>query len=152
MGRYNTPTRVIANRARHRAVALLVEAHHQEFEDLLAKEKDLAKTEFYLLQSMSEGEDLVRLSTGPRKLDQPNVRIEVGICRRCHRLHDDGHHCPHCGWQAKATDYVYQDSVTAQSQQPLRRRPTPSVRTRETAATDRLTDVAVISTCAESMI
>lgn len=90
--RKQTRAKVIARRARQRAMALLLEESADRFAVLYARERRVAETEYDLL-----GEGVI-LRPGPARADQSVVeRIDVARCRRCHTNHDRGHSCPNCG-------------------------------------------------------
>lgn len=91
-----TITRLMRNRARNRAAALLIRAYPQQYERLVAEQLEAALEEAHQL-GQAEGE-AVRLKPGPKRAGQSIVdRIDVARCARCHTHHDAGHVCPVCG-------------------------------------------------------
>jgi hypothetical protein len=98
--RRRTPARVIRNRARHRATALLLEEYQTRFQVLLTQEQRVATNEAAMLLAMGDGavDNVVLLRPGMRLEGQtPGERIDVARCKRCHTNHDAGHVCPRCG-------------------------------------------------------
>lgn len=97
-----TVTKIIRNRARHRAAQRLVEMFPVEFTALMEQELISAAKEHAILQAIGAEEahyDVpVRLKPGRRREGQePEHRIDTAKCRRCHITHDRGHRCPNCG-------------------------------------------------------
>lgn len=99
-----TPARVIRVRARHRAVAALIERHRTEFEELMAEATESARTEAEALAEDPaaaehyQPDETVRLRPGPRRAGQDvTERIDVARCTNCATHHDRGHVCPNCG-------------------------------------------------------
>jgi hypothetical protein len=107
-----TEDRAVRNRARHRAVAALVELHRDEFERLYANEMDVAVAEAARIRehvaptpvatSSAKPREVLatRLRPGPRPAGLPftdRIRDDVGACPRCAVHHDTGHRCPVCG-------------------------------------------------------
>lgn len=97
-----TETRMIRVRARHRAMAALVESHRDEFARLLDLETVKAREEHEKLKQASDGNPdagLARLKPGPKRKGQTDVteRLDVARCQSCHTHHDDEHVCPSCG-------------------------------------------------------
>jgi hypothetical protein len=98
-----TPGKINRNRARHRAVADLIEAHQVEFDALYEKRLCEAADEAQALaqqQAAQEhyGDQPVRLRPGRRRQgEKPADRIDVARCPHCIRHHDRGHVCAVCG-------------------------------------------------------
>lgn len=95
-------SKLLNNRARHRAVEDLIARHRDEFEDLLALHRLDVKSEAARLTKeaaeLGVSGDLPRLRPGQRKRGQtPVTRLDVGRCTTCARSHDRGHVCPKCG-------------------------------------------------------
>jgi|SRR5450759_2161331 len=98
--RRRTPARVIRNRARHRATALLLEEFPDRFQVLLSQEQRVATIEAAMLLATgpNDSDNVVLLRPGVRLEGQtPEDRIDVGRCTRCQTSHDAGHVCPRCG-------------------------------------------------------
>lgn len=99
--------RVLASRARNRAVAALITAHRDEFEKLYADARAAVAEEHARLEELARANGLdpnngvVRLRVGPRPDDVPvedRIRERGPItCPHCSALHQDGHVCAECG-------------------------------------------------------
>lgn len=100
-----TDARVARNRARHRAVADLIDRHAAEFESLLEARIREAEAEVEELSADARArkhykDELVRLRPGPRLSgEKAGDRIDVARCPDCVRHHDRGHVCVKCGAQ-----------------------------------------------------
>jgi hypothetical protein len=98
-----TAIKVNRVRARHRAVADLIESHRDEFETLLAIRVGEAAEEAEALRATTEGrthfrDEPVRLRPGKAMPGQKvEDRIDVGRCPHCIKHHDQGHVCARCG-------------------------------------------------------
>lgn len=97
-----TETRIVINRARSRASARLVKAHHTEFLRLYEEELAAAKAEHARLTQAAAGHHdapVARLRPGPKRQDQTDVveRLDVARCQTCSTHHDATHVCPNCG-------------------------------------------------------
>lgn len=98
-----TGSKVVRNRARHRAIAELVKRHEDEFSDLLSLYLHEAAQEAQALAQTPEAaahysSTPVRLRPGARQPGQkPGDRIDVARCPHCVKHHDRGHVCPSCG-------------------------------------------------------
>lgn len=107
-----TSGKVNRNRARHRAVSDLIDAHPEEFEEYFAARLREAEIEAVALTAAAA--DLprhnhapvvapktpqpVRLKSGPRRDGQSIAeRIDVARCGECQSHHDRGHKCLMCG-------------------------------------------------------
>lgn len=96
-----TRVRIIRNRARHRAVALLVENHPEEFGILYELCRADAEEEDERLTADPEtrarfGNATPRLRTGRRKPGEPpETRVNESWCPRCAAYHALDHHAPH---------------------------------------------------------
>jgi len=91
---------LVANRARNRARARLVELHREEYEALVEQEMPRAKAEQDALEAKAGADERVRLLPGKKakseQLEQ-RIRSDVGTCPKCIGYHDKGHACPACG-------------------------------------------------------
>lgn len=95
--RNRTLPRVLRNRARNRATALLIERRREEFEALLEQETEKVWAEHQEISKVSK-EAIPRLKPGARREGQTVLeRIDVARCTVCHTNHDRGHVCPVCG-------------------------------------------------------
>lgn len=99
-----TPNRVVRNRARHRAVAALIDRHRDEFAQLMAAELTTAQAEHEELTAAAaeRGQDdaaVARLRPGPKRREQTSgvERLDVARCPHCIKHHDRGHVCAKCG-------------------------------------------------------
>jgi ribosomal protein L32 len=98
-----TDTRVTRNRARHRAVADLIDRHAVEFESLLAARLEEAQQEAAVLATDAKArehyrDEPVRLRPGARMSgEKAGDRIDVARCPHCVKHHDRGHVCTKCG-------------------------------------------------------
>jgi ribosomal protein L32 len=98
-----TQPKINRNRARHRAIADLIERHEAEFTDLLEQRLAEARQEAEALvreQAAQEHykDEPVRLRPGRRLTGQKaGDRIDVARCPHCVKHHDRGHVCPKCG-------------------------------------------------------
>lgn len=113
--------RVLANRARNRAVTALVKAHPVEFQMLLeAARAEVAREHAELLKvAVAMGAEptgdrrVVRLRPGPPTSDEdsPADRIASGDtqrgCASCSRYHERGHGCPVCGTKPQILVHGY---------------------------------------------
>ena len=95
---------LIYQRARGRAVARLIRAHQDEYDALLADEKQHAQAEADALdltatqQGEKHGDEPARLKSGRKARGQTVLdRIDVGRCPHCIKHHDAGHKCAVCG-------------------------------------------------------
>ena len=101
--RQPTPTRMVRNRARNRAMAELVTLCPEMFEQLYDKHLARALREHealtYLAAQRGDADaTVVRLRPGPPRAGQSvTERLDVARCPRCHEYHDHGHQCPSCG-------------------------------------------------------
>lgn len=98
-----TPSRLIRNRARGRAMFTLAQRHAAEFEQLLEEEttKAWAEHERVAAEAAAMGNtdaEVARLKTGPKRREQTDVveRLDVARCPKCHEHHDAGHRCANC--------------------------------------------------------
>lgn len=95
--------RINRMRARHRAVADLIDLHEDEFETLLAIRLAEAHDEAERLAQTPEAAEHfkgepVRLKPGKRMPgEKVGDRIDVARCPHCVKHHDRGHVCPRCG-------------------------------------------------------
>lgn len=114
-----TPTRLVRNRAMHRATAVLIDRHRAEWEEIKAQCLIEAQAEHDRLvaEAAQRGHPdapVARLKPGPRRAVRPETteaapaappvrretvveRLDVARCPHCHRYHDAGHECDHCG-------------------------------------------------------
>lgn len=97
-----TPTRLLRNRARNRAYALLADTHPTEFARLFETELAKAVAEHQRIKDAAAGNPdaaTARLRPGPKREGQSDVteRIDVARCQTCHTHHDAAHECPTCG-------------------------------------------------------
>lgn len=99
-----TEARIIRIRARHRAVAALIDKHPDEFQELLTTAVVEIKAEAEQIKTAAEASGnadagLARLKPGPRRKGEDGVtkRLDVARCRHCHTHHDAEHVCPNCG-------------------------------------------------------
>lgn len=100
------PDRLIANRARQRAVQSLIKLHREEFKELYAHMKEVVAEEVERhREAMPDApDDIPRLMPGPRGFDQDSEdRIQVvqrpsemKNCPRCRHMHAINHECPNC--------------------------------------------------------
>lgn len=109
--RARTEARVFRVRARHRAIADLIDLHRVEFEALLEQHTVTVQAEAATLTAaaaadQAHGHDahhaapdpLPRLRPGPRRPGQTvTERLDVARCAHCVKHHDRGHTCPSCG-------------------------------------------------------
>lgn len=102
-GRDATPAKINRQRARHRAVAALIERHPAEFEELMGLHLAEATKEAEALASTPEARqhykgEPVRLRPGKRMAgEKVGDRIDVARCPHCIKHHDRGHVCKQCG-------------------------------------------------------
>lgn len=99
--------RVLALRARNRAVARLVKLHVEEFRalyeetivEVLAEDVELRRVAEAMGAEPTDDRQVVRLKRGPAREDEEIAdRIELGpACSQCEVYHGRGHHCLHCG-------------------------------------------------------
>lgn len=100
--------RVLANRARNRAVTALVKAHRAEFTRLLEAAKVQVATEHAELLMVAKAmgaeptgdRQVVRLRPGPPTSDEDDISERIttpSTCDRCETYHQRGHACPVCG-------------------------------------------------------
>ena len=90
-----TITRLMRNRARSRAAALLVKAYPEQYARLVGEQLEAALEEAHQLSASDEP---VLLKSGPKRAGETVLdRIDVARCARCHSHHDAGHICPVCG-------------------------------------------------------
>lgn len=99
-----TGTRINRMRARHRALADLIEMYPEEFEALLAIRLAEAKEEAEALAAEPaakehyQPDEPVRLKPGKRMPGETiGDRIDVARCPHCVKHHDRGHVCESCG-------------------------------------------------------
>lgn len=101
-----TGAKINRNRARHRAIAVLVERHADEFEALYERCLAEAAAEAEALAQTTDAKQHygdgkggpVRLRPGKRLTGQKaGDRIDVARCPHCIRHHDRGHVCVKCG-------------------------------------------------------
>lgn len=101
--RKTTATKINRIRARHRAVADLIEMYSEEFQALLAIRVAEATEEAEALASEPAAKEHydggpVRLKPGKRMPGQTVAdRIDVARCPHCIKHHDRGHVCASCG-------------------------------------------------------
>lgn len=102
-----TVTRIVRNRARSRAMALLVQAHEGEFARLYERQFQVARAEHEALQQAAAGNpdaEHARLRPGPVRAGETKIdRLDVARCQRCLTHHDAEHECPDCGGITPAT-------------------------------------------------
>jgi rubrerythrin len=101
--------KVLPTRARHRALAALVEAHRDEFRELYDQALEDVAVEAEELRALAEAQGVeladqrrvFRLKRGPAGDDQDvldRIHQDQGhTCSACSRVHDRGHACPECG-------------------------------------------------------
>ena len=107
------PDRILANRARGRAVTQLIRENPERFAELLAEITEQVQAEHARLVELAEEagldplQGIVRLRPGPRPSDQePEDRIDLSTtssCNDCASFHRTGHSCTHCedaAWEA----------------------------------------------------
>lgn len=92
-----TRARVIRNRARHRAIARLVELHRDQFEALYESARADAIEEDEWLSGDPENVarfagQTPRLKPGPRQQGEVQPRIDDKWCATCSAYHARGHH------------------------------------------------------------
>lgn len=110
-----TESKVLRNRARHRAVADLVKRHEAEFNELLQSHMEATLTEGLALAaspdaSVHYASEPVRLKPGARQSGQKaGDRIDVARCPHCVKHHDRGHVCAKCGAVPQATVAIRDD-------------------------------------------
>lgn len=114
-----TPSRLVRNRAMHRATAILIERHRAEWEAIKAQCVIEAQAEHDRLvaEAAQRGHpdaSVARLKPGPRRTVHSEIteaavptgparresvveRLDVARCPHCHRYHDAEHACSHCG-------------------------------------------------------
>lgn len=102
--RQPTQARMLRNRARKRANAILAERHRAEFLQLLEAETEKAWAEHEQLEAAAAARGqhdaaVARLKPGPKRQDETDVtqRLDVARCPTCHTHHDSAHVCPNCG-------------------------------------------------------
>lgn len=103
-GRATTGPKINRQRARHRAIAVLVERHEDEFRDLMdlklaevTEEAELLATDPAARKHYGDAEP-VRLRPGRRMAgEKAGDRIDVARCPHCVKHHDRGHVCTKCG-------------------------------------------------------
>lgn len=99
----NNGAKINRNRARHRAIAALIERHADEFEALYEQHLVEAAEEAEALATEKSAQEHyrdepVRLRPGKRRSGQKaGDRIDVARCPHCIRHHDRGHVCAKCG-------------------------------------------------------
>lgn len=97
-----TRTRVLRNRARHRAVQMLVERHREEFQEIYEECRAMAVEEDERLTMDPENAarfdgQTVRLKTGRRRIgEQPGPKVDQDWCAKCKVYHAKDHQCPTC--------------------------------------------------------
>lgn len=98
-----TQPKINRTRARHRAVAELIERHQDEFDSLYERHLGEAAEEAEALAKESAAREHyrnepVRLRPGKRRSGQKaGDRIDVARCPHCIKHHDRGHVCVKCG-------------------------------------------------------
>lgn len=96
-----TKVRMLRNRARSRAVAVLAQRHPAEYEALYAEQLVAAEAEYDQLQAAAAGNhdsSVPRLRPGPVREGETKLdRLDVARCVRCRTHHDAEHECPNCG-------------------------------------------------------
>lgn len=101
-----TQKKVNRNRARHRAIADLIDFHVEEFEALYAiriaeaeqEAEELAESPAAKKHYGSKSAGPIRLKPGKRQEGETaGDRIDVARCPSCIKHHDRGHVCPRCG-------------------------------------------------------
>lgn len=104
-----TEARILRNRARSRAYAMLADAHRDEYDRLYAAAYNEAKAEHERLAAAAQEKGhadakIARLKRGPKRAEQTDVleRLDVARCPTCHTHHDADHVCPACGTETAA--------------------------------------------------
>jgi hypothetical protein len=111
--RTRSANRVLRVRARHRAVAALVERHAAEFRELLeyyvkivdqeARQLAVAAADTFETNGHGHTPSMPRIKRGPRRKGQELVeRLDVARCPQCVGYHDRGHRCAECGAEPQA--------------------------------------------------
>lgn len=108
--RQPTQARMMRNRGRKRANAILAQRHRAEFQQLLEQETEKAWAEHERLVAEAEARGqhdaaVARLKPGPKRQEETDVaqRLDVARCPKCHTHHDEQHVCPSCGEETPQT-------------------------------------------------
>lgn len=112
--RVRNAARTIAQRARQRATAELIERHSQEFEALKVLHRSLVEREMEeLARAMPEAVDpetqVVPLKPGQRMQGETIADRVADPCADCERYHGRGHRCPLCGAEPGPDTVVIRD-------------------------------------------
>ncbi len=100
-----TRTRILRNRARHRALQMLVERHRAEFQEIyencraeaIEQDERLAMDPENAAKFDAQNGQTVRLKPGRRKVGEtPEARVNQDWCPKCSSYHAQGHQCPTC--------------------------------------------------------
>jgi hypothetical protein len=108
-GRKTTGPKINRQRARHRAIAILVQRHEDEFRDLMDLQLAEVAEEAEALAADPQAkkhykDEPVRLRPGKRMPgEKAGDRIDVARCPHCIKHHDRGHVCTRCGAAPAAT-------------------------------------------------
>jgi ribosomal protein L32 len=99
-----TASRLVRNRARSRAYAVLAERHPTEYAGLLEQETVKAQAEHDRItaEAAAKGNHdatTARIKPGPKRQGETSTveRIDVARCPNCQTHHQADHQCPGCG-------------------------------------------------------
>jgi hypothetical protein len=89
-------TKLIRNRARTRAIALLVQENQDRLNQLIEDILPIVRQEALAVSDEAHG--VARLKPGPKRPDEQVIdRVDVARCRHCANSHDRDHECEFCG-------------------------------------------------------